>query len=29
LRQEIAQCERKGQMLDMCGVHYLGLARPL
>jgi hypothetical protein len=25
LRQEIAQCERRGQMLDMCGVHYLGL----
>ncbi|MFZ1952955.1 MAG: hypothetical protein WB037_26875 [Pseudolabrys sp.] len=22
---EIAQCERRGQMHDMCGVHYLGL----
>ena len=29
LRQEVAKCERRGQMLDMCGVHYLGLARPL
>jgi len=28
MRQEIAQCDRRGQMLDMCGVHYLGLARP-
>ena len=25
LRQEIAQCDRRGQMLDMCGIHYLGL----
>jgi len=25
LRQQIAQCERRGQMLDMCMVHYLGL----
>ena len=23
---EIAQCERRGQMHDMCGVHYAGLA---
>ena len=22
---EIAQCERRGQMHDACGVHYLGL----
>ena len=25
LREEIAQCERRGQMHDMCGVHYVGL----
>jgi len=25
LRQEIAQCERRGQMLDMCIVHYADL----
>ena len=25
LREEIANCERRGQMHDMCGVHYLGL----
>ena len=25
LREEIAQCERRGQMHDTCGVHYLGL----
>jgi len=27
LRAEIARCERRGQMLDMCGVHYVGLTR--
>ena len=25
LRHEIAKCERRGQMHDMCGVHYEGL----
>jgi hypothetical protein len=25
LRQEIAQCERRGQMLDMCMVRYVEL----
>lgn len=25
LREVIAKCERQGRMLDMCGVHYLGL----
>ena len=25
LRQEIAQCERRGQMLDMCRVRYVDL----
>ncbi len=25
LRVEIAQCERRGKMHDVCGVHYLGL----
>lgn len=25
LRVEIAQCERRDQMHNMCGVHYLGL----
>jgi hypothetical protein len=25
LRHEIAKCERRGQMHDGCGVHYVGL----
>jgi len=24
LREELPQCERRGQMHDMCGVHYRG-----
>jgi len=27
LRQEIAQCERRGQMLDMCMVRYADLVQ--
>jgi hypothetical protein len=25
LRHEIAKCERRGEMHDACGVHYVGL----
>jgi len=27
LREELAQCGRRGHMHDMCGVHYVGLVR--
>jgi hypothetical protein len=27
LRHEIAQCERRGEMHNACGVNYIGLAR--
>jgi hypothetical protein len=27
LREEISQCERRGQMHDKCGVHYVELTR--
>ena len=25
LRHEVAKCERRGKVRDMCGVHYLGI----